>query len=154
MNKKQKPNSKDNTPNTENMFSIFEKLPKMGEPVIGYNLEWVDPDFNANGFRECFTYGDENIPGGEWHTAKWVDGPDKYVTTDEQPTHWFYMQPSTHDKAQQTDINEPTKQQFDLLTNALGECLLAAGFIEDNAKLTGPELLLLAEDLKSYLSSK
>lgn len=58
--------------------------PDMCLPVIGYHPEWVDEDFNPKGVRECFRYGD----GTDWHTAKWVDGPDVYITTDEVPLLW------------------------------------------------------------------
>jgi hypothetical protein len=75
------------------MIPVHEDTPKMGVPVIGYNPDWIDPDFNDRGYRECFTYGDATVPGGEWHTAKWVDGADQYETTDEAPTHWFPIGP-------------------------------------------------------------
>lgn len=65
-----------------------DQMPEMGTSVIGYNPEWIHPDFNERGLRECFLYGD----GSEWHTAKWIDGPDCYETTDgDKPTHWAPM---------------------------------------------------------------
>lgn len=73
------------------MIPVCEQLPEMGTPVIGFNPDWIDPDFNDRGLRECFTYGDADAPGGEWHTAKWVDSADQYETTDDKPTHWLPM---------------------------------------------------------------
>lgn len=70
------------------MTSVDEQMPEFGVPVIGYNREWINEDFNHHGLRECFIYGD----GTQWHTAKWNDGPDCYETTDDdKPTHWSPM---------------------------------------------------------------
>jgi len=78
----------DNMTPEQLMIPVDEQLPEFGVPVIGYNREWVDEDFNHRGLRECFIYGD----GTQWHTAKWVDGPDCYETTDDdKPTHWAPM---------------------------------------------------------------
>lgn len=87
------------------MIPVEEQVPEMGTPVIGYNPAWVDMDFNERGLRECFTYGDEAAPGGEWHTAKWVDGLDTYVTTDDdKPTHWFPMMPGSYASSEQSEV--------------------------------------------------
>ncbi len=61
--------------------------PSMGDgPVLGFNKEWIDADFNPKGVRECFIYGD----GTEWHTAKWNNCSDLWMTTDDDvPTHWM-----------------------------------------------------------------
>lgn len=40
-----------------------------------------------------------------------------------------------------------------LLGQALGECVVAAGITRPDASLTGPELLLFAQDLKTHLES-
>lgn len=70
------------------MIQVNEQMPEFGVPVIGYNHQWIDEDFNHRGLRECFIYGD----GTQWHTAKWNDGPDCYETTDDdKPTHWSPM---------------------------------------------------------------
>lgn len=70
------------------MIPVDEQMPEFGTPVIGYNRQWIDEDFNHRGLRECFIYGD----GTQWHTAKWVYGPDCYETTDDdKPTHWAPM---------------------------------------------------------------
>ncbi|MBP5947933.1 hypothetical protein [Pseudomonas sp. P9(2020)] len=61
--------------------------------------------------------------------SRWTNGP----TTDQ----------STTDAA----------HQVDLLGQALGECISAAGIIRPDANLTGPELLMLAQDLKSHLET-
>lgn len=83
----------DHSPDAGRMIPVHEDTPEMGMPVIGYNPDWIDPDFNERGYRECFTYGDATVPGGDWHTAKWADGADQYETTDEAPTHWFPIGP-------------------------------------------------------------
>ena len=63
-----------------------ERLPGFGVPVRGFSPEWIDEDFNLDGVRECFRYGD----GNEWHTAKWIDEADCYITTDNDvPTLWL-----------------------------------------------------------------
>jgi hypothetical protein len=87
--------SPDHIADAGKMIPAHEGVPKMGVPVVGYNPAWIDPDFNDRGYRECFTYGDATVPGGEWHTAKWVDGADQYETTDEAATHWFHMVPAS-----------------------------------------------------------
>lgn len=42
--------------------------------------------------------------------------------------------------------------QHNLLGQALGECIAAAGIIREGVGLTGPELLMFADDLKSHLA--
>lgn len=41
-----------------------------------------------------------------------------------------------------------------LLCEALGKCLVAAGIVRPDASLTGPEVLLAADDLETYLKIK
>lgn len=66
------------------MININDKLPPFGVPVIGYNHEWVDEDFNHKGMRECFRTGD----GTKWYSAFWDDYQDTYTNRNDQPTHW------------------------------------------------------------------
>ncbi len=44
------------------------------------------------------------------------------------------------------------KRQLQLLGQALGDCIAAAGIIRPDVSLSGPELLMLAEDLKRQLA--
>lgn len=53
--------------------------------------------------------------------------------------------------SQTTDINPISQQHVQELAKALGECFVAAGIIEPGTELTGPQLLMLAGDLKSQL---
>ncbi len=45
------------------------------------------------------------------------------------------------------------ERHIKLLAEALGKCLVAAGIVRPDAALTGPELLMFAEDLERALSS-
>lgn len=45
------------------------------------------------------------------------------------------------------------ERHIKLLAEALGKCLVAAGIVRSDAALTGPELLMFAEDLERALSS-
>lgn len=49
------------------------------------------------------------------------------------------------------DEQEQAAHEIRLLANALGECIQAAGITEPGAQLTGPQLLMFAEDLKHDL---
>ena len=66
---------------------VSEKLPSAQQKeVIGYSPDWEDPDFNPNGTRVCFIFGD----GTQWCSAKWIDYQDCYVEDyDTKPTHWM-----------------------------------------------------------------
>lgn len=78
------------------MIPVCEQLPEMGTPVIGFSPDWIDADFNERGLRECFTYGDPANPS--WHSARWLDEQDCYMTGEDAPTHWFPM--GSHSGAQ------------------------------------------------------
>ena len=55
------------------------------EPLLGYSPEWVDPDFNPKGIRECFVGGE-----GIWISAKWCDYQDTYINDENSsPTHYM-----------------------------------------------------------------
>jgi len=58
--------------------------PPIGEPLLGFNAEWIDEDFNPKGVRECHCYGD----GSDYHSVAWLDEQDCWITTDDKPTHW------------------------------------------------------------------
>lgn len=61
--------------------------PPEGIIIIGYSPEWIHPDFNEAGIRECFLDG-----SGRYTSAKWCDYQDTYVTdTETMPTHWQYF---------------------------------------------------------------
>ena len=47
---------------------------------------------------------------------------------------------------------ERTERHAALLAQALGECLIAAGITQPDASLSGPDLLMFADDLKRQLS--
>ncbi|MDM0041834.1 hypothetical protein QTI05_22530 [Variovorax sp. J22R193] len=49
---------------------------------------------------------------------------------------------------------EPTPEQGRMLAQTLGECLIAAGIVRKDASLSGPELLMFAEDLKRSLQAE
>lgn len=71
-----------------------DEPPAIGKVVLGYKDEWIDEDFNTEGIRECFIYGD----GTEWMSAKWNDCHDEWTTTQEAPTHWM-PRPAPPEKA-------------------------------------------------------
>lgn len=74
------------------------ELPPEGVPVIGFNAEWADADFNPDGIRDCFRYGD----GSDWHNCWWNDPCEQYETETGRtghcgaPTHWM-PRPSSAD---------------------------------------------------------
>ena len=54
---------------------------------IGYSKEWVHPDFNPDGLRECFVNGDNGIT-----SARWSNDADQYITdNDSRPTHYLEL---------------------------------------------------------------
>lgn len=56
-------------------------------PLLGYNKEWIDPDFNPKGIRECFIGGE-----GTWISAKWHDYQDTYINGEKTlPTHYMLI---------------------------------------------------------------
>jgi hypothetical protein len=59
------------------------------EVLIGYSPEWVDPDFNPKGFRECFEIAGDNV----WISAKWNDYHDCYETDDTTSPQLVYQIP-------------------------------------------------------------
>lgn len=65
------------------IFDINKKLPEEGVEVIGFNVEWIDEDFNLNGTRSC-TYFDKS-----WFSATWNPNSDTYDSCEfDRPTHW------------------------------------------------------------------
>ena len=67
--------------------------------VLGFNKNWIDPDFNPNGTRACF-HTDHG-----WIIARWNDTQEEYITDTEDngegmveyepPTHWIAIHPPT-----------------------------------------------------------
>lgn len=51
-------------------------------------------------------------------------------------------------------VQDERDHQIRLLGQALGECISAAGIIRPNASLSGPELLMFADDLKHHLAEQ
>lgn len=81
-------------------FKTEEDKPEVGREVLGFNQEWVDPDFNPEGICMCFVDDD-----GDWTIAKWCNQHDEWHTRNtnpekedadqyekpiEAPTHWKY----------------------------------------------------------------
>ena len=56
-------------------LSVKEHPLTEGEEVIGFNLMWINPDFNPNGHRIGFLNGN-----GEFTSASWVNSQDCYAT--------------------------------------------------------------------------
>jgi len=53
-----------------------------------------------------------------------------------------------------SDTVRAVEHQMKLLGQALGECIAAAGITRPGAALTGPELLMFADDLKEHLAEQ
>jgi len=70
--------------NTEGWVSVDAQAPEIGEPVLGFNADWIHGDFNPKGTRECHSYGD----GSDWLSVVWLDEQDCWVTKAHKPTHW------------------------------------------------------------------
>lgn len=66
-----------------NWKKVSEELPHEGVPVLGYSPDWVDPDFNPDGVRECW-YGDDG-----WVSAHWLADQDDYKAVGKE---WFTCQ--------------------------------------------------------------
>lgn len=55
--------------------------------LIGYSKDWIDPDFNPDGTRECFINGDL-----AWTSARYVDYQDCYIEDCEtKPSHFLII---------------------------------------------------------------
>ena len=73
-----------------------EEMPPEGIHIIGFSEAWVCEDFNPDGIRDCFRFGD----GDDWSSARWHDEQDCHETQDGRtgghgaPTHWR-LRPST-----------------------------------------------------------
>lgn len=50
-------------------------------------------------------------------------------------------------------LDTPTPEQGRMLAQALGECLIASGIVRKDVSLSGPELLMFAEDLKASFAT-
>ena len=72
---------------SDGWIPVSERLPKSTDfEVIGFNKEWIDPDFNPKGQRVCFVDDD-----GFWMCAKWSDSAQQYITeVNDMPTYWRY----------------------------------------------------------------
>lgn len=92
--------SPDHIADAGTMIPVDEDTPEMGVPVIGYHPNWADPDFNDRGLRECFRFGD----GKQWHSAKWFDEQDCYITAEGAPTHWAPMVPKATPSVPENEI--------------------------------------------------
>ena len=59
--------------------------PDICQPVLGFSPDWIDPDFNRNGIRECFLTDE-----GPWHSARWDNDQDCWkVETKTKPILWL-----------------------------------------------------------------
>ena len=59
------------------------------QEVIGYNKKWIDPDYNPNGTRACFTT--DNATYG-WQSAKFCTCNDGFINDMRSaPTHYMLI---------------------------------------------------------------
>lgn len=72
---------------TDELVTFISGKPEF-QPILGYSKDWIDEDFNVNGFRECCF--------GEWLSennnpclsAKWSGSQDCWYDDDKtMPTH-------------------------------------------------------------------
>lgn len=64
-------------------------------------------------------------------------------------------QSSLGDQAgQNVPVPHESEHHVQMLGQALGECIAAAGIIRPDASLSGPELLMFADDLKRHLAQQ
>ncbi len=55
--------------------------------VLGYNEEWIHPDFNPLGIRMCAYCKDWD--DNQWRSPMWIDSQDSYITDNlSSPTKW------------------------------------------------------------------
>lgn len=66
----------------KNKIDINEELPPEGIPVLFFNNEWIDEDFNLLGVEMGVYFDDTFI-----HT-KWNSTHDCFDTQKSKPTHW------------------------------------------------------------------
>lgn len=74
-------------------YNLSEIKIKIGDHIkyIGFNRDWIHPDFNPEGTRECFLYGDET----EWLSAKWIDYHDSWIQDDSSKPEYIMILPTT-----------------------------------------------------------
>lgn len=84
----------------ENQWLSVEKYPLEDindAEVIGYNKEWIDPDWNPNGTRVGFLNGN-----GEFTSAKWCAHQDCYVTCSEEGDDYILLEEVGNGKIKKT----------------------------------------------------
>lgn len=60
------------------MITTSINPPPIGVEVIGFHPDWIDLDYNPNGWRICFRNGDGSI----WISSVWDNVLDYYHTDD------------------------------------------------------------------------
>jgi len=65
-------------------FETKKSTPPNGCTYIGYHPDWIDPDYNKRGTRECFLGGAGTI------SAQWNDYQDTYQNCEQEPESWCY----------------------------------------------------------------
>lgn len=69
----------------EHWYSVKKTLPEDKSYFLGYSKEWVDPDYNPEGVRECVAV--DTPQGFKFLSAVWV-GSHWHTDISTSPTHW------------------------------------------------------------------
>ncbi|MFH6945133.1 hypothetical protein [Flavobacterium sp. FlaQc-50] len=126
----------------------LEKFPLQQQDflkVLGHSEDWIHPDFNPDGTRECFINGDLG-----WTSARYVDHQDCYIEdTESSPTH-FMIIPSieTHPIKGSIKIRKGNKNQEPKVVFVAGFGKI--GYWICNAINTGETFFSNEEDLIDY----
>lgn len=63
--------------------NIINTLPEPGFEILGFNKQWIDPNFNSDGIRVCYRLDEdvtETSPFGIWSSAGWDSCHDSWTT--------------------------------------------------------------------------
>lgn len=105
---------------------------------------WTPPDEQTEQQPVAWLYKSRDGEAVHLSSTQWIS-PSWSEDWDESP---LYAAPVA-----QTAPHE-SEHHVHLLGQALGECIAAAGIIRPDASLSGPELLMFADDLKRHLAEQ
>lgn len=80
-----------------NWKEVNKELPEECVMVLGYSKDWVHPDFNPKGIRECFI--NSELGSYYWTSSIWNNMNDCWDTSSDiddisnngNPTHWMEL---------------------------------------------------------------
>lgn len=132
-----------------------DDVPTYGGPFDSYTIPTQDKD----GSFSCERYDHDFGGWKDWENVGLMLVDDQsFVVAPDNPRYYEIEQfatpalPATEDSSA-GDLAEAS-HQTKLLAQALGDCILASGIVRSDLDMSGPELVMFAEDLKELLLAR